>query len=35
MVYALGGDAARADVVAFERKWPERCPDVRRQGGKS
>jgi putative transposase len=28
IVYAASGDAARAEVTAFERKWTKRCPGV-------
>jgi putative transposase len=28
IVYAASGDAARAEVIAFERKWAKRCPGV-------
>lgn len=28
IVYAAGGDPARAEVAAFERKWAKRCPGV-------
>jgi putative transposase len=28
IVYAASGDAARAEVSAFERKWARRCPGV-------
>lgn len=28
IVYATSGEAARAEVTAFERKWAKRCPGV-------